>query len=733
MTRDAACPRCQKPITIQADQRWKRVTCPACGCRFIGENSSGKSPAGNLAADQPSERPAAPIERPAGTSDTRSPASSKENIAPPSKRRPLSEWLRVVMAGIAVVAVSVIVVLLATHALNLRSRTNPDLPREYVTVAKFLARSTSTEPKTFEHANDLAQGMAEAQEAILNLDGAAYADPQLATLSGQAVASLRNLLELASEIQGLPEPPSALTEVILGVVQGYTGDVDDFLSHYNDLVERDQLGQALGRRIIVELTKLKSQELLLPAIARKYAGPPLADPQVVAIDFDEALFAEQLDRLALRNGSKYVLHHCTIAVTLTAPDGETKRHVHFIQEWPPGQAVYAHYSGGKTPYDRPIRDSLASIDSVSVSLFCDELSCEDVVYRYSGEEKDRDVAGFLQPFRLALEYRPFAAGIIFNDEPAAICSFSGLPALPRGKLAVTFHHGEQSRTEILAFESWKAGAKQTLKFPKLQWRPDGWSAALQLNGAAFHPVSDAYAAPAASTAKSELSLPFILGMGAALFGAVWLVKAMLSASDGGFRFNGKAPKRKLAAGESEPDDATEHRAGRPATIGDKLPGERFLRQFVSNRNAATLAVTAFVLLIAGLVGPFMNVAKLGDQDRFSLLAGVARLVDDGHFALGAVIFLFSVVFPLAKLSLILAATSSLAPLSHAARHRLHHLAELTAKYSLLDVVVIALLIVVLKVDGLAEVKPGWGTFSFLAAALTSMLAGLSVDAKQWEL
>jgi paraquat-inducible protein A len=155
-------------------------------------------------------------------------------------------------------------------------------------------------------------------------------------------------------------------------------------------------------------------------------------------------------------------------------------------------------------------------------------------------------------------------------------------------------------------------------------------------------------------------------------------------------------------------------------------------RLINNRNAATLAITALLLLIFGLLGPFMDVSKLGNQDRFSLLAGIARLVEDGHFALGAVIFLFSAVFPLAKLSLILAATSSLAPLSQRARHRLHHVAELTAKYSLLDVVVIALLIVILKVDGVAEVKPGWGTFSFLAAALTSMLAGLCVDAKQWE-
>jgi hypothetical protein len=434
------------------------------------------------------------------------------------------EWVQVAVAGVAAIAVSILVVMLATHQsnspapdqkqpptvagsapesppINLRPRANPDLPREYVTVAKFLSYSTSTKPTSVKPNVDLAQGMAEAQEAILNLDGAEYADPQLEKVARQAVASMRNLVELASELQALPEPPDALSELILAMVQGSAGDVGGFLAHYNDLAEQGKTNQAVWRRIVVELTKLKSHELLLPGIARKYAGPPLSDPRIVAIDLDEALFPELPDRLALRNGSQHVLHHCTLAVTLTGAGGETKKHVHFIQEWPPDEAVYAFYGGGKTPHEPLIRDSLASIASVSVSLYCDELSCQELAYRYSGDERDRDVGAFLRPFRLALQYRPFAPGLIFNDEPAAICSFCGLPALPRGRLAVTFHHGQQSRTQILAFESWQAGAEQTVEFPKLEWRPDAWSAALQLNGSAFQPLLEAPAAAAAPAAK----------------------------------------------------------------------------------------------------------------------------------------------------------------------------------------------------------------------------------------
>ncbi len=150
-------------------------------------------------------------------------------------------------------------------------------------------------------------------------------------------------------------------------------------------------------------------------------------------------------------------------------------------------------------------------------------------------------------------------------------------------------------------------------------------------------------------------------------------------------------------------------------------------RLVDNRNAATLVVVAGVLFAAAFVGPFMSVTRPDGGRTFSLLGGIGALADEGKHVLAGLLLLFSVAFPLAKLVLILAGTSRLVAASPAARRWMHAVAERTARFSLVDVVVVALLILVFKVEGLATVEARWGTFCFLAAALVSMAAGLCVD------
>lgn len=151
------------------------------------------------------------------------------------------------------------------------------------------------------------------------------------------------------------------------------------------------------------------------------------------------------------------------------------------------------------------------------------------------------------------------------------------------------------------------------------------------------------------------------------------------------------------------------------------------RWWVDNRNAAMLAVAAAVLFGLGYVGPFMTITKLGLVQTYSLVGGIAALAADGKAVLAGVVFVFSVVLPVAKLGLLLVSTSRLVAVSGAARRWMHAVAERTARFSMVDVVVVALLIVVVKMEGLAEVHPGWGTACFMAGALVSMAAGLCVD------
>jgi len=147
-----------------------------------------------------------------------------------------------------------------------------------------------------------------------------------------------------------------------------------------------------------------------------------------------------------------------------------------------------------------------------------------------------------------------------------------------------------------------------------------------------------------------------------------------------------------------------------------------------NGLAAVTAVLAAAALAVGFATPFLTMTTLGERRQFSLVGGIGELFDRGNWVIGSVLFLFSVVFPVAKLLALLAATSRLAPLSIVTRRRLHRAAELTGKYSLLDVVVVAVLVVLVKFRGLAQtqVEAEAGTIWFCGAILLSLLAGLLV-------
>lgn len=139
-----------------------------------------------------------------------------------------------------------------------------------------------------------------------------------------------------------------------------------------------------------------------------------------------------------------------------------------------------------------------------------------------------------------------------------------------------------------------------------------------------------------------------------------------------------------------------------------------------------------MVLIPAVLLPFMSIVKLGRTDTYSLVGGILQLVDDDEFFLAAIIFLFSLVFPITKLVLLIVATSSLVSMPWKTRTTLHRLANLTAKYSMLDVFVLAVLVVVIKLGKATEVHVKGGTILFCVAILLSILAASCVDLAESE-
>jgi paraquat-inducible protein A len=146
----------------------------------------------------------------------------------------------------------------------------------------------------------------------------------------------------------------------------------------------------------------------------------------------------------------------------------------------------------------------------------------------------------------------------------------------------------------------------------------------------------------------------------------------------------------------------------------------------SNANAGTLALISEIVLVVAVLLPFMSIVKFGETETYSLVGGIGQLWEHGEIALALIIGAFSLVFPLVKNAMLIAATTTLLPLTAGHRHTLHAVAAKTAKYSMLDVFVVAVLVVVVKLGKATEVAVRSGTFLFCVAIALSMAASACV-------
>jgi uncharacterized paraquat-inducible protein A len=154
-----------------------------------------------------------------------------------------------------------------------------------------------------------------------------------------------------------------------------------------------------------------------------------------------------------------------------------------------------------------------------------------------------------------------------------------------------------------------------------------------------------------------------------------------------------------------------------------------------------LLLAASVLLGVGLVAPCMTIQpSMGEPwdswltlldpselepTTYSILGGIFELMRTDSLWLGLILLAFSVVFPAFKLATLWWAVSVLkqGQPGGPALWITHH----GGKFSMLDVMVIAVFIVAIKgLPGDTQVTIGWGLFTFAASVVLSIVASLMV-------
>jgi len=132
-----------------------------------------------------------------------------------------------------------------------------------------------------------------------------------------------------------------------------------------------------------------------------------------------------------------------------------------------------------------------------------------------------------------------------------------------------------------------------------------------------------------------------------------------------------------------------------------------------------LAVT-LCLFLYGVFAPLLTLKKFFIfSNTVSLASSLGQLADEGYYLILVLLFCFSILLPVAKLLVLLRLVN--ARLLDSERHRRHlHWMARIGKWSMLDVFVVAVLLVTVKLDVIADVKVHTGLYAFVASVLLTM-------------
>ena len=131
-----------------------------------------------------------------------------------------------------------------------------------------------------------------------------------------------------------------------------------------------------------------------------------------------------------------------------------------------------------------------------------------------------------------------------------------------------------------------------------------------------------------------------------------------------------------------------------------------------------------------MVYPVMRIIDFGQPSEQTIVGGVVYLVEVGSWPIALIIFVASVVVPIAKVMalgwLAWKARSSRAGRGRE-RMRLYKFTEFIGRWSMIDVFVVALLVALVQAGQVMAVYPGPGIVAFGAVVIITMIAAMTFE------
>jgi paraquat-inducible protein A len=146
----------------------------------------------------------------------------------------------------------------------------------------------------------------------------------------------------------------------------------------------------------------------------------------------------------------------------------------------------------------------------------------------------------------------------------------------------------------------------------------------------------------------------------------------------------------------------------------------------SQARTAAASLAALALFPAAVFLPILEIEKLGQHHQSSVIGGILELFRSGNLLVGTIILVFSIVFPLAKI-IALIELSWLGALRQRHQAWTYRWMEQIGKWSMMDVMLLALLVMMIKLSDLVQFQFGPAVVAFALCVAMSMIAAICFD------
>lgn len=148
---------------------------------------------------------------------------------------------------------------------------------------------------------------------------------------------------------------------------------------------------------------------------------------------------------------------------------------------------------------------------------------------------------------------------------------------------------------------------------------------------------------------------------------------------------------------------------------------------IVRQRTSAFAMAALILYPLGIFLPVIELERFGHSQSTSILGGISQLLSSGHWILALIVFLCSVVIPICKLAGLLVLANERLPIGTSARDFVWRFLEITGRWGMLDVLLVAGLVAAVKLGDLVTIEPGPGIYAFGATVILSLLASACWD------